>query len=285
MTYPNTLIFVDLPSTDPEASARFYAEVFGWEVEPRPAGVFHRIVPGQHFLLDDGSEGPTGNLHMGIYNVANARPHPDAAGVEPRHLSQDGRTVRVWILVSDDDHQDRILETAERHSDIEADCLYVDAAGLRLVRAPWEFDVFVTENMFGDILSDVGAAVIGGMGMAPSADIGDDHAVFQPCHGTAPDIAGRGVANPTAMFLSAAMMLEWLGYRHEVPGCLSADRSRPDVEIEPDGVGYGAPDLEVDAFSKPELHATDRRLVDADHRCDLLLGSASAVAADANGPP
>jgi hypothetical protein len=114
MTYPNTLIFVDFPSDDPEASGRFYAEVFGWEVEPRPAGVFHRIVPGQHFQLDDGTEGPTGNLHMGIYNVGNARPHPDPAGVEPRTLSRDGRTVRIWVLVSEDDSQDRILDTAER---------------------------------------------------------------------------------------------------------------------------------------------------------------------------
>ncbi len=111
------------------------------------------------------------------------------------------------------------LESASRHPDIQADCAYVDAVGLRLVRAPWEFDVLVTENMFGDILSDVGAALMGGMGMAPSADIGDGHAVFQPCHGTAPDIAGRGVANPTAMFLSAAMMLDWLGDRHAVQGC------------------------------------------------------------------
>jgi 3-isopropylmalate dehydrogenase len=78
--------------------------------------------------------------------------------------------------------------------------------------------------MFGDILSDLGAALMGGMGMAPSADIGDEHAVFQPCHGTAPDIAGLGVANPTAMFLSAAMMLEWLGERHDVPHCAIAAR-------------------------------------------------------------
>jgi 3-isopropylmalate dehydrogenase len=73
--------------------------------------------------------------------------------------------------------------------------------------------------MFGDILSDLGAGLVGGMGMAPSADIGDAHAVFQPCHGTAPDIAGRGLANPTAMFLSAAMMLEWLGDRRGVDAC------------------------------------------------------------------
>jgi 3-isopropylmalate dehydrogenase len=86
-----------------------------------------------------------------------------------------------------------------------------------MVRRPWELDVLVTENMFGDILSDLGAGLIGGMGFAPSADIGDDHAVFQPCHGSAPDIAGEGKANPTAMFLSAAMMLEWLADRHGVP--------------------------------------------------------------------
>jgi 3-isopropylmalate dehydrogenase len=111
------------------------------------------------------------------------------------------------------------LEVAERYPDVLADTAYVDATALRLVRAPWDFDVLVTENMFGDILSDLGAGLMGGMGMAPSADIGDDHAVFQPCHGTAPDIVGRGLANPTAMFLSAAMMLDWLGERHEVAAC------------------------------------------------------------------
>ena len=114
MAYPNTLIFVDFPSTDPAASAAFYAEVFGWEVEGRPEGVFHRIVPGQHFLLDDGTPSPVGNLNLGIHNVANARPHPDPAGVEPRALATDGRTVRIWVLVSDDDSQERILSTAER---------------------------------------------------------------------------------------------------------------------------------------------------------------------------
>jgi 3-isopropylmalate dehydrogenase len=81
------------------------------------------------------------------------------------------------------------LERAAASPDIDVDCLYVDAARFRLVRSPWEFDVIVTENMFGDILSDLGAGLIGGMGFAPSADIGDGRAVFQPCHGTAPDIA------------------------------------------------------------------------------------------------
>jgi 3-isopropylmalate dehydrogenase len=116
------------------------------------------------------------------------------------------------------------LEVAARHPEIAADCMYVDATALRLVRAPWEFDVLVTENMFGDILSDLGAALMGGMGMAPSADVGDRYAVFQPCHGTAPDIAGRGMANPTAMFLSAAMMLDWLGDQYGVRTCKVAAR-------------------------------------------------------------
>ena len=105
-------------------------------------------------------------------------------------------------------------ECAARHSGVTAQRFYVDACAAMLVRRPWDFDVMVMENMFGDILSDLTAGLVGGMGIAPSADIGDTHAVFQPCHGTAPDIMGKGLANPTAMILSAAMMLDWLGDRH-----------------------------------------------------------------------
>ncbi|MDP3000431.1 MAG: isocitrate/isopropylmalate dehydrogenase family protein [Bryobacterales bacterium] len=95
------------------------------------------------------------------------------------------------------------------YPDVETERVYVDAASLYLVERPHSFDVLVTENMFGDIISDLAAALVGGMGMAPSADIGDRWAVFQPSHGSAPDIAGRGIANPVATILSAAMMLEW----------------------------------------------------------------------------
>ena len=101
---------------------------------------------------------------------------------------------------------------AEEHSDIETERVYVDAAALYLVQQPERFDVMVTENMFGDILSDLAAGIVGGMGLAPSADIGDRHAVFQPAHGSAPDIAGQGIANPLATILSAAMMLDWLDW-------------------------------------------------------------------------
>jgi 3-isopropylmalate dehydrogenase len=103
-------------------------------------------------------------------------------------------------------------EVAERYPDVTNDRAYVDAASLYLVQRPQTFDVIVTENMFGDILSDLAAGLVGGMGMAPSADIGPNHGVFQPSHGTAPDIAGKGIANPVATILSAAMMLEWLGF-------------------------------------------------------------------------
>lgn len=104
--------------------------------------------------------------------------------------------------------------TAPRYPDVETSRLYVDACSAMLVKRPWDFDVMVTENMFGDILSDLTAGLVGGLGMAPSADIGDRHAVFQPCHGTAPDIAGQGKANPTAMILSLPLMLDWLADKH-----------------------------------------------------------------------
>ena len=101
-------------------------------------------------------------------------------------------------------------EIALEFPKIEADRVYVDAAALYLVQAPHRFDVLVTENMFGDILSDLAAGLVGGLGMAPSADIGQSCAVFQPSHGTAPTIAGQGIANPIATILSAAEMLRWL---------------------------------------------------------------------------
>lgn len=115
-------------------------------------------------------------------------------------------------------------EISKEFTNLQAHHAYVDATALDMVRKPWTFDVMVTENMFGDILSDLSAGLIGGMGMAPSADIGDEHAVFQPCHGSAPDIAGKGLANPTAMILSGAMMLEWLGRRHSEASAVKAGR-------------------------------------------------------------
>lgn len=112
MTTPNTLIFVDLASDDPAAAGRFYNEVFGWRDDHRPTGVYHRMVPGGNFLKGDGTESEIGNLHVGIFKAANARPHPKSEGVAPRELSREGRKPRLWILVGEGQSADDILERA-----------------------------------------------------------------------------------------------------------------------------------------------------------------------------
>jgi isocitrate/isopropylmalate dehydrogenase len=98
-------------------------------------------------------------------------------------------------------------------TDITRDYCYVDAWTLQAIRRPEFYDVVVAPNEFGDIISDLGGAIQGGLGIAPSGNIGDKHAMFEPVHGSAPDIAGTGTANPIASFRSAAMMLQWLGDR------------------------------------------------------------------------
>ncbi|WP_145034825.1 isocitrate/isopropylmalate dehydrogenase family protein [Caulifigura coniformis] len=107
------------------------------------------------------------------------------------------------------------LEVAARHPRVTANCAYVDAMSLFLVQDPAAYDVLMMENQFGDILSDLGAGIVGGLGMAPSSEIGDGRALFQPSHGSAPTLAGRNIANPLAMILSASMMFDWLGERHD----------------------------------------------------------------------
>lgn len=131
-------------------------------------------------------------------------------------------------------------EVARQYPRIGAEHIYVDAASLYLVQRPQAFDVIVTENMFGDILSDLAAGLVGGMGMAPSGDIGDHHAVFQPSHGSAPDIAGQEKANPAAMILSVAMMLEWLDHPETARGAAILHRSVEKCFNEP---GNRTPDL------------------------------------------
>jgi len=102
-------------------------------------------------------------------------------------------------------------DIAKQYPDIKFEEVIVDACAMKLVLAPEQFEVIVTTNMFGDILSDEAAGLVGGLGMAPSGNVGDELCIFEPVHGSAPDIAGKGIANPVATILSAAMMLEWLG--------------------------------------------------------------------------
>lgn len=115
-------------------------------------------------------------------------------------------------------------EVAGGYPEIEQDYAYIDAMVLWMNQIPEHYDIIVTENMFGDIISDLAASTIGGMGMAPSGDIGDHHAVFQPSHGTAPTIAGKSIANPVATILSGSMMLEWLGSQHQDTQAFEAAR-------------------------------------------------------------
>ncbi len=103
------------------------------------------------------------------------------------------------------------VNVAKDYIDVETYDVIVDAAAMKLVREPQNFDVLVTTNLFGDILSDLMAGLVGGLGLAPSANIGLENAIFEPVHGSAPDIMGRGIANPAATILTAALMLEHLG--------------------------------------------------------------------------
>jgi 3-isopropylmalate dehydrogenase len=113
-------------------------------------------------------------------------------------------------------------ETAKQYPDIAFNEQYVDAAAMRLIKEPQEFDVLVTPNMFGDILSDEAAQLIGGLGMAPGANIGDNFALFEPIHGSAPTRVGKQTANPCSMILAAKMMLDWLGERYSDARCVAA---------------------------------------------------------------
>lgn len=101
-------------------------------------------------------------------------------------------------------------EIAPQYPQVQASYNYVDAQALDLIRRPWDFDVMVMENMFGDILSDLAGGLVGGMGMAACGEIGDETGLFQPAHGSAPDIMGQDKANPLAAILSGAMMLDYL---------------------------------------------------------------------------
>src|SRR5438445_1614361 len=110
-------------------------------------------------------------------------------------------------------------EIARDFQSIQFENMYVDACAMNLIRQPEAFDVIVTTNLFGDILSDEAAQVVGGLGMAPAANIGDDFALFEPVHGAAFDIAGKQAANPSSFILSAKMMFEWLGMKNQDQKC------------------------------------------------------------------
>ncbi len=134
-------------------------------------------------------------------------------------------------------------ETSENYPDITVNEMYVDATAMNLIRIPQEFDVIVTTNLFGDILSDEAAQLVGGLGVAPSANIGRDFALFEPVHGSAPDIAGRQTANPCSMILSSKMMLEYFGERGGGKEWMDAANAIEEAFIDTLKSGVTTPDL------------------------------------------
>jgi len=134
-------------------------------------------------------------------------------------------------------------EMARQYSDISYEEQYVDAAAMRLIKAPQEFDVIVTTNMFGDILSDEAAQLIGGLGMAPGANIGDNFALFEPVHGSAPTRVGKHTANPLSMILASKMMLEWLGDHYNDPKCIDVAKVLEEAVVKTLQKGRTVPDL------------------------------------------
>ena len=116
-------------------------------------------------------------------------------------------------------------KVAQEYPDISFNEQYVDAAAMRLVKEPQKYDVIVTTNLFGDILSDEAAQLVGGLGMAPGGNIGDNFAIFEPVHGAAPTRVGKHTANPCSMILASKMMLEWLGEKYNDKNCLEASKA------------------------------------------------------------
>ena len=156
--------------------------------------------------------------------------------VEDRNL--DGFTVahKANVMRETDGRFREAIKAVAAERDVTVSEALMDALAMHLVMHPESFDVIVTSNLAGDVLSDLAAGLVGGLGLLPSANIGPERALFEPVHGTAPDIAGQGIANPTAAILSAAMLLEYLDYdeaggrvRTAVEETLAAGPRTPDL--------------------------------------------------------
>ncbi|MEM1538835.1 MAG: isocitrate/isopropylmalate dehydrogenase family protein [Candidatus Bathyarchaeia archaeon] len=154
-------------------------------------------------------------------------------------------------------------EVAKQYPDITFEEQYVDAAAMRLIKSPQEYDVIVTTNMFGDILSDEAAQLVGGLGMAPGANIGDNFAIFEPIHGSAPTRAGKHTANPCSMILAAKMMLEWLGEQYQDLKCLAASKAVEDAVVRVLQKGIVVPDLGGSATTAKMGEAVAEEIINA----------------------
>ena len=134
-------------------------------------------------------------------------------------------------------------DVAKKFPEVKFSSMYVDSAAMNLIRNPQSFDVMVTSNLYGDILSDEASEVVGGLGVAPSANIGTDFALFEPVHGSAPDIAGRGIANPLAMIFTICLMLEWLADTRDDQHYTRAAEALEQAVVSVSSAGFMTPDI------------------------------------------
>ena len=150
---------------------------------------------------------------------------------------------------------------SEEFPDVKFDEMYVDACSMNLIRQPQEFDVIVTTNLFGDILSDQSSQVVGGLGMAPAANLGDNFGLFEPVHGAAFDIAGKQIANPTSFSLSIKMMLQWLGSKNNDQNSISVAQTLEQTVLELVKSGITTKDVGGDKSTKEFTKEITNRLV------------------------
>jgi isocitrate dehydrogenase (NAD+) len=167
------------------------------------SGIEHRVAPGIVESLKIISEAACLRIGRYAFELARREGRREVAAVHKANI----------MKLSDGLFLECIRRVARGYPEIRYREVIVDNCAMQLVRDPGQFDVLVLENLYGDILSDLAAGLVGGLGVVPGANLGEDVAVFEAVHGSAPDIAGRGVANPAAVILSAAWMLSHLGHR------------------------------------------------------------------------
>jgi isocitrate dehydrogenase (NAD+) len=169
------------------------------------SGIEHRVAPGIVESLKIVTERACTRIARYAFELARREGRREVAAVHKANI----------MKLSDGLFLECARRVARDHGDIRYRELIVDNCSMQLVRDPAQFDVLVLGNLYGDILSDLAAGLVGGLGVVPGANLGDDCAVFEAVHGSAPDIAGKGLANPTALVLSAAALLAHLGFREE----------------------------------------------------------------------
>ena len=213
---------------------------------PAPVGPFDLVIvrentegfyADRNMAVGSGEFMPTPDVALSVRKITSAGSRRIAlvafklARTRRRHVTAVHKA--NVLRVSEEVFLREVRAVASEHPDVSLDDVLVDAAAAHLVRQPGRFDVIVTTNMFGDILSDEASELAGGLGLAPSLNAGDAHALAQAQHGSAPDIAGQDRANPTSLILSTAMLLRWLGSRAGGEGAsllLAADRVEAAVE-------------------------------------------------------